>query len=434
MADRAPLPLPLLTYRLLAPALAAALPLARPFSAKLRDGLDGRRGLSERARAAAPRLRGAVWFHAASVGEYEQARPVIAALRALPDAPPVVVTHFSPSGRHYAARRPCADLHEWLPIDTPTAMAGLLEAWRPRALVFVKFDCWPNLVLEAAQRDVPVLLLAGTLQPRSWRLRPPLRPFFRALFDRFAALGVCTEEDRDRFTGRLGVRAPVTVTGDTRAEQVILRFEAAAGGEAVARLTARPGRRLVLGSTWPPDEALWLPVLPDLLARFPDLTVVLAPHEPSPPRLAELERRLAASGVATTRLSRLAPAGEAGAAAGGRCVLVDSVGVLAEIYRAGALAYVGGSFTTGVHNTLEPAVASLPVLFGPVVHNAVEAEALIARGAGRIVRGPAAAAAAAVELLSDPARLAAAGAAARAVVLAQRGATDRSLALLRSCM
>jgi 3-deoxy-D-manno-octulosonic-acid transferase len=230
------------------------------------------------------------------------------------------------------------------------------------------------------------------------------------------------------------VRAAVTVTGDTRAEQVILRFEAAAGGDAVSRLSARPGRRLVLGSTWPADEALWLPVLPDLLTRFPDLTVVLAPHEPSSSRLADLERRLATCGVATMRLSSLPPTADADRAATTRCVLVDSVGVLAEIYRAGALAYVGGSFTTGVHNTLEPAVASLPVLFGPVMHNAVEAETLVARGAGRIVRRPAEAAAAAAELLADPARLAAAGAAARAIVLAQRGATGRSLALLRSCM
>jgi 3-deoxy-D-manno-octulosonic-acid transferase len=433
MADRARA-LPLLPYRLLAPAIAATLPLGRFCSAKLRDGLDGRRGLSERVVAAAPRLRGAVWFHAASVGEYEQARPVIAALRALSDAPPVVMTHFSPSGWHYAARRPCADRHEWLPFDTPRAMAGLLEAWRPRALVFIKFDCWPNLVLEAARRGVPVLLLAGTLQPRSWRLRSPLRPFFRALFDRFTALGVCTDDDRRRFTEQLGVRATVTVTGDTRAEQVILRFEAAAGGDAVARLSTRPGRRLVLGSTWPADEAIWLPVLPDLVTRFPDLTVVLAPHEPSASRLADLERRLATCGVETTRLSSLPPTADAGRATTARCVLVDSVGVLAEIYRAGALAYVGGSFTTGVHNTLEPAVASLPVLFGPVMHNAVEAETLVAQGAGRIVRRPAEAAAAAAELLADPARLAAAGAAARAIVLAQRGATGRSLALLRSCM
>ncbi|MHB8079983.1 MAG: hypothetical protein ACYDIE_12105, partial [Candidatus Krumholzibacteriia bacterium] len=136
----------------------------------------------------------------------------------------------------------------------------------------------------------------------------------------------------------------------------------------------------------------------------------------------------------TRRLSNLAPGAGPGAATTARCVLVDSVGVLAEIYRAGALAYVGGSFTTGVHNTLEPAVASLPVLFGPVIHNAVEAGILVAHGAGQVVRRPAVAVAAAAQLLADPARLAAAGAAARAVVLAQRGATGRSLALLRSCM
>ena len=117
-----------------------------------------------------------------------------------------------------------------------------------------------------------------------------------------------------------------------------------------------------------------------------------------------------------------------------RCMLVDSVGVLAEIYRAGDLAYVGGSFTTGVHNTMEPAVASLPVLFGPVIQNAVEAGTLVEAGAGWIVRRPAEARDRAAALLEDGDALAAAGARARDVVLAQRGATEKSMALLRTSL
>ncbi len=429
-------PLPLRLYRSLSPAFVAALPLASPWSAKLREGLAGRRGLAARLAQAAPRLQGCVWFHVASVGEYEQARPVIAALRELPQPPPVAVTHFSPSGYHFAARRPCADFHDYLPFDHPGAMRDLVSAWRPRALVFVKFDCWPNQTAAAAAGGARVLLLAGTLQPRSARLRPPARGFFRALFDRFAHLGVCTEQDRQRFVAGLGVRAPVSVTGDTRAEQVILRYESAAAGAAAARLARLGDARLILGSTWPPDEALWLPVLPELLRRFPGLRLVLAPHEPTPARLSALEGRLGRAGIASLRLGALL-AGEAGPsppAEQPRCVLVDSVGLLAEIYRAGTLAYVGGSFTTGVHNTMEPAIAGLPVLFGPVIQNAAEAARLVDAGAGWVVRRPADAAARAAWLLAAPTDRAAAGRAARAVVLAQRGATEKSLALLRACI
>ena len=279
-------------YRSVSPLLAALTPQAAAFSPKLKEGLAGREGIWERLSAGAAAVKGGVWFHVTSVGEYEQARPVIAAIKALPQAPPVMVTHFSPSGYAFAARRPCADLHEYLPLDTPANMGRLVNLWRPRLLVFVKFDLWPNQVLAADQAGVPVFLLAGSLQPRSARLHPVARGMYRDLFDRFAHLGVCTPEDRRRFLDDLRVSCPVTVTGDTRVEQVILRYEAAQDGATAARLKGLGGRIMVLGSTWPPDEKLWLPVLPRLLAEFPDLKVVLTPHEPREPRLQGLEREL----------------------------------------------------------------------------------------------------------------------------------------------
>ena len=424
-------------YRLVAPLIVDLLPLAGGISSKMREGLEGRRGLAGRLKKAGPDLQGCIWFHVASVGEYEQARPVIAALRA-EGIGPIAVTHFSPSGYNYALKRPVADLHDYLPFDRPDAMAELIAAWRPRALVFVKFDCWPNQVLAAERAGVPVVLLAGTLQPSSYRLRPILRDVFGDLFSRFTALGVCTEDDRRRFVEGLGVTAPVEIAGDTRAEQVILRYEEAVDGETARRLRAWGDRRLVLGSTWPPDEKLWLPILPELLRRFPDLNVVLTPHEPEPERLRTLEAELERLAVPSIRLSEFLAADPAAAgpddAGTARCVLVDSIGVLAEIYRAGDLAYVGGSFTTGVHNTMEPAVAAMPVMFGPVIQNATEAETMVERGAAAVLRLPAEALAHASSLLADPGRLAEVGAKARAIVLEQRGATEKSMALLRSCL
>lgn len=431
-AFRAPGPA-LRAYRALSPALAGLAPLVAPLLPKLREGLDGRQGLDARIAAAAPALGGCVWFHVTSVGEYEQARPLIAALRDHPLRPPLVVTHFSPSGRRFAERRPCADVHEYLPLDRPGAMQRLVAAWQPRLLVFVKFDCWPNQVLAADRAGVPIVLLAGSLRPDSARLHPLARPLYRDLFDRFAHLGVCTEEDRRRFVDELQVGCPVSVTGDTRAEQVILRWEAAQGGATAAALQSLGGRLLVLGSTWPPDEKLWLPVLAPLRTAFPDVRIVLTPHEPTPACLARLEAALQGRGLSSRRLSAIVAA--TGPALPGHepapdVVLVDSVGQLAEIYRAGHLAYVGGSFTTGVHNTMEPAVAGLPVLFGPVIDNAEEAGELVRRGGGLVVRTHDQALAAAGRWLGDAAALAQAAAAARAVVLAQRGATARSLAVI----
>jgi 3-deoxy-D-manno-octulosonic-acid transferase len=302
----------------------------------------------------------------------------------------------------------------------------LMELWQPHLLVFVKFDCWPNQVLAAVDHQVPVVLLAGSLQPKSTRLHPLLQPLYREIFNHFAHIGVCTQDDARRFTEDLGVSSPVTVTGDTRVEQVILRFEAARDGATATELKNLGGRLLILGSTWPPDEKLWLPILPDLLQVFPDLKVVLTPHEPLPERLEALEKRMGHLNMASCRLSQLMQTG-AVAQSKTRVILVDSVGVLAEIYRAGHLAYVGGSFTTGVHNTMEPAVASMPVMFGPRIQNAEEAGILVSRQAGFVLKEPAEALAQASTLLSDENLLRETGAEARQIVLEQRGATERSL-------
>ncbi len=416
-------------YRGLSPALCSAARMAGPLSAKLAEGIAGRRGLMDRLTAGAPLVKGGVWFHVTSVGEYEQARPIIAALKDRTDPPPVAVTHFSPSGYEYAKGRPCADLHDYLPFDHPADMALLMDLWRPRLLVFVKFDCWPNQVVAAAVRDIPVVLVAGSLQPHSARLKPLGRPLFRDVFNRFTHLGVCTPEDKERFIEGLGVTCPVSVTGDTRVEQVILRYEAARAGDTAARLRELGGRLLILGSTWPPDEKLWMPVMGELLDSNPELRIILTPHEPTTGRLESLEGKLDRRKIPHRRLSELMsdPRGSGDPA---RVILTDSIGVLAEIYRAGHLTYVGGSFTTGVHNTMEPAVASMPVLFGPVIHNAEEAGLLVRRGAGFILEKPSQALAVTSGLLKDPARLEALGATARQIVLDQRGATARSMAMI----
>jgi 3-deoxy-D-manno-octulosonic-acid transferase len=416
-------------YRSVSPALCSMVQIAAPFSTKLAAGVSGRNGLWDRLATSASSVRGGIWFHSTSVGEYEQARPVIAALKKDAACPPVIVTHFSPSGYDFALKRPCGDLHEYLPFDHPDDMEKLVLLWQPRALIFVKFDCWPNQVIAAEKHGVPVVLLAGSLQPDSARLKGLGRQLFRDVFNRFSHVGVCTPEDKKRFKEGMGITSPVSVTGDTRVEQVILRYEAAEDGATASRLKSLGGRLLILGSTWPPDEKLWLPILKELLESQPDLRVVLTPHEPRPHRLVSLQKNLTGQNIPTVLLSNLM-ATENGPH-NARIILVDSIGVLAEIYRAGHLAYVGGSFTTGVHNTMEPAIGKMPVMFGPVIKNAEEAGMLVDEGAGFVLREPAQALAKASQLLGDTHLLHDLGRKAQDVVLAQRGATERSLKVLK---
>ncbi len=415
-------------YRCVSPVAARAASLASPWSAKLAEGLSGRVGLEKRLQDAAGELQNCLWFHASSVGEFEQARPLIEKLRTLRPGLKIAATHFSPSGMHFARRRPAADFHDYLPLDDPQAMRRLVAAWNPRALVIVSADVWPNLVLAAEEAGVATALLSAGLPPESSRLGRIGRLFYRDLLSRLSHIGTCTEADRERFQRILPDASHITVTGNTRTEQVIRHYEETASGPTAAALNSLAGRRLVLGSTWPPDEAVWLPVLPQLLQRFSDLSCVLTPHEPHEKHLAELETRLAHDALPSVRLSRLEA--DPGSHPAARVVVVDSVGKLAEIYRSGCLAYVGGAFTTGVHNTMEPAVAGLPVLFGPRIGNAEEAGELVRQGGGWIITRPDEALRRASELLEDEAALKTAAEAARRVVEDQRGATERSLAVI----
>ncbi len=412
-------------YARLARAVLPVLPVAAPFSEKLKRGLTGRRDLASRLDTASSELQGCIWLHATSVGEYEQAIPIVRRLREF-GIGPIALTHFSPSGRDYARTKPTADFHDYLPLDHPEAMRALVRSWRPRALVFVKYDCWPALVRAADEADIPVLLLSGALPPQSFRHRGPWRTLFRAVFDRFTHIGVGSEADARRFTAGLGVSSPVTVTGDTRAEQVLSRLEDPVAGGLAAHLSDWGDRRLILGSTWPRDEALWWPILPKLFDDYPDLNVVLVPHEPTPARLSELEAACRERSIPTQRLG-----GGSSPPDKVRCLLVDRVGVLAELYRAGHMAYVGGSFTTGVHSTLEPAAASLPVCFGPRIRNAEEALTLVEREAGFILRSPEDAEIRIRALLDNDEMRRTAGNTARKVVESQIGAAQRSVDLIR---
>ncbi len=411
-------------YRGLCPAIASLAPLLGRTSAKWRRGLDGRKGLMERLTNAADLVAGGIWFHATSVGEYEQARPVIATLREQGHGP-LAVTLYSPSGLDFARVNPAGDFHDYLPFDTPANMTALFKAWRPRCLVFAKYDSWPNQVAAATAAGVPVVMISGSLPEHSGRLHKLVRPLFRDVYNQFACIGTGSTADQQRFIELLGVTAPTRVTGDTRAEQVIQRFERDRNGDVATALHQWGEQRLVLGSTWPPDERIWWDALPQLLQTFPGLNVVLVPHEPTPARIRSLMQKSRDHGIPSTTLTNYHDHNDPA-----RILIVDRVGVLAEIYGVASIAYVGGGFTTGVHSTLEPAVPALPILFGPRISNAEEALAMVSNGGGKVVQSGRDILNVVTGWLEDPDTAALAGRSARHTVDAQIGATERSVAMI----
>lgn len=406
--------------------LLQALALVAPMGdSKLVRGLRARRGLldsyADWGSRERDRQRPLVWVHAPSVGEALQAQPVVTLLRERQPGTQIAYTFFSPSAEPFAATIP-ADFRAYLPFDHPRDCAAAVEALHPSALVFCKSDVWPNLVAAAAEADVPLGLISGTVPADSFRLRPPAVALMRSTFARLDRVGAVDAGDAERLA-RLGVpRSRIAVTGDTRFDQVWARASKSMP-ETVQRLASdRP--TLVAGSTWPSDEEVLLPAVVALRKTHPEVRVILAPHEVTAARLSGLEQGLASAVGDVARIS-------SGNASSADFVLVDGYGVLGDLYRLASFAFVGGGFhRAGLHSVLEPAAFGAPVIYGPLHGSSRDARMLIEAGGGRAVTRREEIENVLREWILDPAGRTQAGEAARQLVLAGLGASERSYALV----
>jgi 3-deoxy-D-manno-octulosonic-acid transferase len=425
---------PSLIYRLSMTVAGKAAPLAARFDKKLARSLDGRRGLTQRLRewvqAHRDVKRPLVWMHAPSVGEALQAKPVLEALRATEPSWQLAFTFFSPSAERLARTLP-ADVADYLPFDRPREVRDALAALQPTALVFSKLDVWPELTLTAAQRGVKLGLISATVAPSSSRLRWPARQWAFAAYRALDRIGAISEEDARRLE-QLGARAAnIEVTGDTRYDSVSERAERLdRGREPFARLAAVSSGAftIVAGSTWPADEAIVLPAFAELRTQVPGARLVLAPHEPNPDHLAGIAQQTNALGLPRpVRLSQLEYAAPA------PVIVVDRVGVLADLYALADVAFVGGGYhRAGLHSVLEPAVFGIPVIVGPHWQMSRDAGLLIEDGAAVALPADGRQPLQAQWLVwyHDAATRKKAGAVGKRIVLAGRGAAERTTALV----
>ena len=426
-------------YRVAVATATRAARLGARFDEKLARGLAGRRGLAERYAAWAAAHRDArrplVWFHAPSVGEGLQAKPVLETLRAERPEWQLAYTFFSPSAERLAQALP-VDFTDYLPLDRLPDVREALETLAPTALVFAKLDVWPELTLAAAARGTRLGLISATVAPRSSRLAWPVRAWATpayAVLDRIGAIGA---EDAARLE-RLGARREaITVTGDTRYDSVAERAERLDRScEPLAALaTGDPDRfTIVAGSTWPADEVVVLQAFAEFAASgaAKHARLIVAPHEPSAAHLAVVDA--AAQRCGLPRPVRLSQIG-ATPAEPVTVIVVDRVGVLADLYALGQAAYVGGGYhRAGLHSVLEPAAFGLPVSVGPRWTMSRDAGLLLQRGAAVSLpeNGRRALLNQWLAWKRDPAARTRAGAAAAAVVREGRGAAARTAALVR---
>ena len=356
---------------------ALLLRLVAPLNPKAAAWVAGREGLLARieqalAGEAAPRL----WVHCASLGEFEQGRPLIEGLRRQYPSHKIVLTFFSPSGYEVRKSWPGADYVFYLPLDTADNARRFVDLVQPQLAIFVKYEFWYFFLRELRQRGVPAVVVAAIFRPSQVFFKP-WGGFFREILAQLNHIFTQNEASAELLRG-LGLTA-VTVAGDTRFDTVAATALAPARPLPLAEAFVADGVPvLVAGSTWPED----LPALAPLLRKHARaMRFIVAPHEVSESHLLEIEAAL--PGL-TVRYSRASPATVAEA----RLLLIDNVGMLSQLYRFGRFAYIGGAFGAGLHNTLEAAAFGLPVFFGPRYERFQEAVELVQLGCAFAVQSP----------------------------------------------
>lgn len=349
------------------------------------------------------------WFHAASLGEFEQARPLIEALRKQLPQTKILLTFFSPSGYNVRKNYELADCVAYLPFDTPSNVTRFLDVAAPRAAVFVKYEFWGNYLQQLAARNVPTYLVSAIFRPS----QPFFKPYggtFRKMLDCYTLIFVQDEASK-QLLDSIGV-TNVEVAGDTRFDRVSDIMRNAKPVPPIAEW-AEDSKTLVVGSSWQPDEQCYIP----WLAAHPEVKAIIAPHEFDARRLAELQGALPGKSQLWSEIGR-----DGTINPDTRYLIIDTFGLLSTIYRYATFAIVGGGFGAGIHNINEAAVYGIPVFFGPNNKKFKEAGDMIALGAAYQYTD-----AASLATLLDTVNLRAAGQKAASYIQSSLGATARIL-------
>ena len=389
--------------------MALGVRVAALFKEKLRKMVQGHRATWQMLRA----LSGKdtyVWFHAASLGEFEQGRPLMERLRREHPEKKILLTFFSPSGYEVRKNYDGADLVCYLPFDTPLNARRFVKLARPEAAFFIKYEFWRNYIEVLYKRGIPCYSVSSIFRENQIFFRPYGRGYARCL-SRMTHLFVQNETSRRLLEG-IGV-TNVDVVGDTRFDRV-LDIRNAAKPLPLAERFAGCWKVLVAGSSWPQDEEIIIPYF----NKHPNLKLVLAPHVVSEEHLQAIERQLARPAL---RYSKATPK----AVAEVDCLIIDCYGLLSSIYRYASMAYVGGGFGVGIHNVPEAAVYGVPVIIGPNNKKFREAQALLRCGGCKEIAGAADFEQLMDAWLSDKEALATAGKAAGSYIADNAGAADR---------
>lgn len=363
------------------PVMKAGFRILSLFNAKVKVGIKGRKRLFEDLilnLADLDRQKKLVWFHSSSLGEFEQAKPIIEKLKEEKDVN-VLTTFFSPSGYKNSLHYPFSDIISYLPLDSSINVERFINLVRPSLVVLMRYDIWPNMIWKLGKKKIPVFIADATLRSNSKRLLPVLSNFHISLFKNISRILTVSQIDFDNYNKLVPDKSKIIAVGDTRFDRVFQKSEEAKNKTLISPKIIEYKKVLVLGSSWEADEDILLPAITKLFHYDKDILVIIAPHEPTILRLEQIEEYFF-NKYETIRFSLLNNYQNE------RVILIDSIGILLSLYKYADVAYVGGSFKQGIHNVLEPAVYGIPVLFGPKIENSQEALKLVGTGAGIVVK------------------------------------------------
>jgi 3-deoxy-D-manno-octulosonic-acid transferase len=396
----------------------AVMPVIAPFHPKAANWVRGRKHIFERLETALAGSPPVIWMHCASLGEFEQGRPLLEKLKKEYPGYRILLTFFSPSGYEVRKDYKGADWIFYLPMDGAENARRFLDIVNPALVIFVKYEFWYYYLKKIKYRNIPLLLVSALF----WKEMSFFKWYGglqRKMLSRFDHLFVQDQTSLDLMQN-IGLASITSISGDTRFDRV------ADIAEAAERLTAIEdfiGNNpiIIAGSTWPDDETVLAATIKSLSQG--GIKLIIAPHEITEKHISSLESLFPGS----ARLMH--STGPSPAAS--PVLIVNTIGLLSRLYRYATIAYIGGGFGKGIHNTLEAAVYGKPIVFGPVFHKFKEASDLIGAGGAFTVSNQNECSEVVSRLLGDPVLAANAGAVSRDYVYSNRGATKKIIGFIQ---
>lgn len=345
--------------------------IASLFNHKAKLWRNGRKGWKTRLKASIGNDKRIVWFHCSSLGEFEQGRPVIEALREKHPDVKILLTFFSPSGYEIRKNYSDADYIFYLPIDTWFNAKAFIEIVNPISTIFIKYEFWYHYLNQLKKKGIPTYVISAIFRPEQAFFKP-YGGWYRKFLLNFEHLFVQNENSKELLAS-IGVRN-VTVAGDTRYDRVIANAQHAKSIQVIEQF-AKNAKILVAGSTWPKDEEIII----DYFKINPlGLKLIIAPHEIHEQNIEKFIEKIGQQSLRYTQL-------DGNDLTEANVLIIDTIGILSSVYQYGTIAYIGGGFGVGIHNTLEAAVFGIPVLFGPNYQRFQEAHELIDIGVSKSV-------------------------------------------------